>query len=51
MVGALLEVVERDAKLMRVDKPFIFTNLKTGDDIEKISLFIQKNGMLEPCAN
>ena len=51
MVGASLEVMERDAKLMRGDKPFIFTNLKTGDGIEKISLFIQKNGMLEPRAN
>src|ERR671939_1393127 len=32
-VGASLKVMERDAKLMRRDKPFVFTNLKTGEGL------------------
>ncbi len=36
MVGASLEIMERDAKLMRDNRPFIFTNLKKGDGLTKI---------------
>ncbi|WP_330203845.1 urease accessory protein UreG [Cyanobacterium sp. Dongsha4] len=40
-VGASLEVMTRDSKKMRGDKPFIFTNLKTGEGLEKVIDFIQ----------
>jgi urease accessory protein UreG len=36
LVGANLEVMERDAKCVRGERPFIFTNLKTGDGVEDI---------------
>ncbi|MBO1075523.1 urease accessory protein UreG [Roseomonas marmotae] len=35
-VGASLEVMERDSKLMRGTKPFIFTNCKTGEGIDEL---------------
>lgn len=46
MVGASLEVMERDAKKMRGEKPFIFTNLKTNDGLDNIIGFIIEKGML-----
>ncbi len=45
-VGASLEVMERDAKKMRGDRPFIFSNMKTGEGLEAIIQFIKKEGML-----
>ncbi len=47
MVGASLEVMARDAELMRKEKPFIFANMKTGKGLEEIIAFIVKQGMLE----
>lgn len=46
MVGASLEVMDRDAKKMRADKPFVFSNLKRGDGLEPIIDFIITQGML-----
>ena len=46
MVGASLEVMARDAKKMRGDRPFVFSNLKTGQGLEAIILFIEKEGLL-----
>jgi urease accessory protein len=46
MVGASLDVMERDAKKMRGDKPFIFSNMKTGDGLGEIIAFIKEHGML-----
>lgn len=46
MVGASLEVMDRDAKAQRQARPFVFTNLKTGDGLEKIIEFIRDNGMI-----
>lgn len=46
MVGADLDVMERDAKKQRKDKPFIFSNLKKQAGLEAISLFIE--GQLVP---
>lgn len=39
-VGADLAVMERDAKKMRGDKPFVFTNLKTQDGLTAVQEFI-----------
>ena len=45
-VGAALEVMARDAKLMRKDRPFVFTNMKTGEGVEEIIAFIEARGGL-----
>ncbi|MCD6040588.1 MAG: urease accessory protein UreG [Burkholderiales bacterium] len=46
MVGASLEVMDRDARRMRSARPFIFTNLKTGQGLEGVIRFIETEGML-----
>lgn len=48
MVGASLEVMDQDTKRMRGDKPYLFTNLKTGDNVEQVIEFIVEQGMLAP---
>jgi urease accessory protein len=49
MVGADLGVMDRDAKKMRGDKPFVFTNLKTEEGLPSIVDFIQLHmGQLVP---
>ena len=45
-VGASLEVMDRDARKMRGSRPFVFTNLKTGQGLDQVVDFIEKNGML-----
>jgi len=47
-VGASLEVMDRDAKKMRGVRPFVFTNLKTGQGLDAVIQFILREGMLEP---
>ena len=46
IVGASLEVMDRDARKMRGDKPFIFTNLKGGEGPQAVVDFIVSEGML-----
>ena len=46
-VGASLEVMERDARRMRGERPFVFTNLKTGQGLDTVIEFILREGMLE----
>ena len=46
MVGASLEVMERDAKKMRGERPFVFSNLKTGTGLAEIVSFIETQGLL-----
>jgi urease accessory protein len=46
MVGASLDVMDRDAKKMRGTRPFIFSNLKAGDGVAEIAGFIVKAGGL-----
>ena len=45
-VGASLEVMERDAKKMRGEKPFVFTNLKLGEGLDQVVEFIKYHGVL-----
>ena len=45
-VGASLDVMEKDARKMRGEKPFLFSNLKNGLGIEEIESFIIKQGLL-----
>jgi urease accessory protein len=47
-VGASLEVMERDAAKMRGSRPFLFTNLKTGQGLNEIMSFIVQAGGLPP---
>ncbi len=47
-VGASLEVMERDARKMRGDKPFVFTNLKTGEGLAVVVAFIQQQSAIAP---
>jgi urease accessory protein len=45
-VGASLEVMERDARRMRGQKPFIFTNLKSGSGVDGVCEFVIREGLL-----
>ena len=46
LVGASLEVMARDAKKMRGDKPVVFSNMKTGEGVDDIVAFILDRGMI-----
>jgi urease accessory protein len=45
-VGASLAVMDQDAKRMRGERPFVFTNLKTGEGVGPIAAFITRAGGL-----
>jgi len=45
-VGASLEVMDRDARAQRGTRPFVFSNLKTGQGLSEIVHFIERQGML-----
>lgn len=49
-VGASLEVMDRDAKKMRKERPFVFSNMKNGEGLDEIIQFIINEGMLEQVA-
>jgi urease accessory protein len=44
-VGASLEVMERDARAQRGNRPFVFSNLKSGEGLASIVSFIEKQGL------
>jgi len=46
-VGASLEVMDRDARKMRGERPFVFTNLKAGEGLQAVVDFVVERGMLE----
>src|ERR1700709_619380 len=46
-VGASLEVMDRDAKKMRADRPFVFANVRAGTGVQAIAAFIEKQGALD----
>ena len=45
-VGANLDVMRHDTARMRADRPWVMTNLKTGDGLDEIIKFIEKAGCL-----
>lgn len=46
-VGASLEVMNHDAKKMRGENSFVFSNMKTGEGVQQIIDFIVEKGMLK----
>ncbi len=46
LVGADLGVMDRDARRMRGDKPFVFTNIKAGEGVERVADFVIEMGGL-----
>lgn len=47
MVGASLEVMKTDATRMRGDRPFYFSNLKSGHGLDEIIRFIETRGLMQ----
>jgi urease accessory protein len=50
LVGADLDVMRADSLRMRIKRPFVFTNLKTGEGVDQIISFIIDNGGLKRAA-
>ncbi|GBC72687.1 Urease accessory protein UreG [archaeon HR04] len=46
-VGADLSIMERDARIVRGNKPFVFTNCKTGEGIDKVVEYIVRDVLFE----
>lgn len=46
-VGANLDIMAQDAKRMRGERPFVFTNLRSGDGVETVIEYIRKQGLLD----
>jgi len=46
LVGASLEVMDRDSKRMRGERPFLFTNIKEGQGVAEVARFICERGGL-----
>ena len=45
-VGASLEVMDRDARKMRGDRPFVFTSIRGGQGVDAVADFVIQQGML-----
>ena len=50
LVGASLEVMDHDARKMRGQRPFVFSNLKSGLGLDAIIQFIETEGLLSAAA-
>jgi len=50
LVGASLEIMDRDSRRMRGERPFVFTNLKTGQGVDAVVRFIEERGMVATTA-
>ncbi len=50
LVGASLEVMDRDAKKMRGERAFVFAQVKGGQGVDEIAAYIKKAGGLRPAA-
>ena len=46
-VGASLEVMERDSRKMRGERPFVFTNIRVDENVDTVVEWIKKNVLLE----
>ena len=45
-VGASLDLMERDSKRMRGERPFVFCNMQTGQGVGDVVSFIERKGGL-----
>ncbi|HET6234381.1 MAG TPA: urease accessory protein UreG [Acetobacteraceae bacterium] len=45
-VGASLEIMDRDARKMRGDRPFVFANIRAGTGVAEIAAFVERQGGL-----
>uniref|UniRef100_UPI003BAC71AD urease accessory protein UreG n=1 Tax=Stappia sp. TaxID=1870903 RepID=UPI003BAC71AD len=50
LVGASLEVMDRDSRIMRKERPFVFTNVKAGTGVDEVLEFIVARGGLARAA-
>ena len=50
MVGASLEVMDRDSRKMRGSRPFVFTNVRSGHNVDDVVAFIERAGGLQSAA-
>ncbi len=46
-VGASLEIMDRDSAKMRGEKPYVFTDMRSGKGVEDVISFIRKEGLFE----
>ncbi|MBR4019736.1 MAG: urease accessory protein UreG, partial [Firmicutes bacterium] len=46
-VGASLEVMDRDSRKMRGERPFVFTNIRGDENVDTVVEWIQRNVLLE----
>ena len=49
-VGASLEIMDRDARKMRGERPFVFANIRAGTGVAEIASFIERQGGLARAA-
>ena len=47
-VGASLEVMDRDSRRMRGERPFVFANIRAGQGVPEVAAFIERQGGLRP---
>jgi urease accessory protein len=46
-VGADLSVMASDARRQRGERPFVFTNMRTGEGVQEVVAFIREQGLLD----
>jgi urease accessory protein len=49
-VGASLDIMDRDSRKMRGERPFVFTNIRAGQGVAEIAAFIERQGGLAHAA-
>ena len=49
-VGASLEVMKRDSRRMRGERPFVLTNIRSGEGVDEVIDWLRRNVLLEDLA-